>query len=214
MGQPNESVNAKAWHIARRWFEFEGEIRSALLRVWLVVALFSVQLIHHFFFSDHSLASLQFHRQASIVVAVWLLVSLIVMVSFLRKFFPGYLKFITCGADLILLTVCASLGSGPTSPLVGVFFLLIITAALRCSLELIWFVTLGSLLGYVALVGANDPTWFDANHTTPPVNQLITLTSLAAAGIAAGQLVRMIRQSALEYAQCDRRFTEQATSHE
>lgn len=214
MDKSEEAHNVSAWFVTRRWFEYEGEIRTALFRVWMVAALFGLQLLQFYFFSGRTAADWLFHRQASIIVTVWLFVSLIVMVSFLRRYFPSYLKFITSGADLLLLMICAGLGSGPASPLVGLFFLLIVTAALRCSLPLVWFTTLGSLLAYLALVGYKDATWFDADHTTPPITQLVMMTSLLATGFATGQLVRMIRQLARDYASRQLRLTEQTASHE
>ena len=70
MDRSEENSDANVWFITRRWFEYEGEIRTALFRVWLVAALFSLQLVHHFLFSNRSPAELLFHRQASILVTV------------------------------------------------------------------------------------------------------------------------------------------------
>jgi ABC-type iron transport system FetAB permease component len=53
---------------------------------------------------------------------------------------------------------------------------------------------MGAMLAYLVLVGMSDPVWFDANHVTPPIEQIVVHLSLAAAGLIVGQLVRMVRQ--------------------
>jgi hypothetical protein len=99
-----------------------------------------------------------------------------------------------------LLTALASLGSGPASPLVLGYGLIIAMAALRFSLGLVWFSTASSLLGYLSLVGLVDKTWFDSQHVVPPLTQLVTLLSLALTGVVIGQVVRRVRLLAADYA--------------
>ena len=50
------------------------------------------------------------------------------------------------------------------------------------------------MVAYLILVAMRDPVWFDANHVTPPIEQLVAQVSLAAAGLVVGQLVRMTQQ--------------------
>ena len=63
-----------------------------------------------------------------------------------------------------------------------------------------WFASLGAMLGYWALVGLADPTWFDQQHVVAPIEQLMTLASLALTGIVVGQVVRRGRVLAEDYA--------------
>src|SRR6185295_18246765 len=94
------------------------------------------------------------------------------------------------------------LAAGPNSPLVLAYFVIIALAALRFSLGLVWFSTLGAMAGYWLLVGLEDAKtsrWFDAQHAVPPVTQLITLLSLGLTGIVIGQVVRRVRAIADEY---------------
>ena len=102
--------------------------------------------------------------------------------------------------DAVLLTSLAAIGQGPESVLVSGFYLLIAAAALRFSLPLVWCATLVSMGCYLALVGVKDPTWFDARHVTPVVDQLATLLSLGLTGIVVGQVLRRVRTMAEEYA--------------
>ena len=43
----SSEATAKSWHIASRWQEFEGEMRSAVLRALLVVVFYAIQLVHY-----------------------------------------------------------------------------------------------------------------------------------------------------------------------
>ena len=89
---------------------------------------------------------------------------------------------------------------GPASPLVLIFFLILALASLRVSVGLVWFATLGSMAGYLALVALADKKWFDQDHATPVVTQIITILSLTLTGIVLGQIVRRAKSLAEEYA--------------
>ncbi len=182
------------WRVVSRWLEYEGELRSALLRIVLVAAFYAAQLLHFVVFAERTEAEQVFHRQATFVAAGWLFVSLAVLVALTRHWLPSWLKFVTVGIDLVLLTLLAALGSGAASPLVFVYWVVIALAGLRCNLALIWFGTIGAMAAYLILVGMRDPVWFDANHATAPIEQLVVHMSLAAAGLVIGQLVRMTCQ--------------------
>ena len=192
--------NQQAWFITSRWSELEGELRAAVLRIVFVVAFYGVQLVHHFFFSDQSDAEDLFHRQVTYIAAAWLFVSLMVMIAVKQRWFPPALKFVTSGCDIALLTAAAHIGSGPASPLVHVYAVIVVMAGLRVSLPLVWCTTLACLGAYIALVGAADSVWFDQDHVTPPVQTLVTLVSLAAVGLVVGQIIRMGRNAAEQYA--------------
>ncbi|MGN6543700.1 MAG: hypothetical protein ACTHK7_01530 [Aureliella sp.] len=192
-----------------RWLEYEGEVRAALVRVALVAAFYAVQLLHFLVFSERSPAEEIFHRQATYLAAAWFFVSLGVLVVLSRQWLPRGLKYITSGLDVALLTAVAGLGSGPASPMVFGFGLLIALAGLRGSVPLVWFVTLAAMLGYMALVGQRDEHWFDAVHTTPVVQQIVVELTLAVTGIVVGQLVRMPRRVSEEMLQRQRSLEEQ-----
>ncbi len=181
------------WQIVQRLLEYEGELRAGAIRTCVVLVLYSVQLLHFFVFSERTAAEQTFHRQVSYLTAIWLVVSLIALVSIARFSLPGWLKYLTTCLDLVLLTVASHLGNGPTSPVVLGYWIVLAIASLRGSLPLVWFSTVSSMACYLLLVGSRDSAWFDADHSTPPVNQLVTLVALAATGITLGQLLRMHR---------------------
>lgn len=198
--EPHAEAANTAWYVSCRWQSFDGEIRTALMRVGLLLLFYGIQLVHYLAFAERTEAEILFHRQVTFLVAGWLAVSLMVLVALRQSYFPETLKFLTCGLDVALLAVAAGLGSGPNSPLIPCFLLVIGTTSLRLSMRLVTFATAVSILCYLCLVGAFDPSWFDADHHTPPVRQLVVITCMLAAGVIAGQIILMQRSLASDYA--------------
>jgi hypothetical protein len=190
LGEHAAIATNRAWHIASRWQEFEGEMRSALLRALLVVGFYSVQLVHFSTLTQAADSERVFHRQVTIAAASWLLLSLAIFVGLRGGFMPPTLKYIATTVDLGLVTLLAWLGHGPSSPLVTAYFLVLALAAIRFRIGLIWYSTIASQVCYMILVAANDSSWFSADHATPILTQAVTLCSLAATGIVLGQIVR------------------------
>ena len=94
-----------------------------------------------------------FHRTVTALAVGWTVVSLIVLYCMSHRFFPASLKYISTGLDVIFLTFVLAAASGPSSPLIVGFFLLIALSALRFNLPLVWFATLGCMAGYLFLLG-------------------------------------------------------------
>jgi hypothetical protein len=198
--KPTETTQQhRAWHIANRWQEYEGEMRAAVLRVVLVSLFYSIQLMHFLSVSEPTPSDRILHRSVTLSVAVWLLLSLGVLVSLRGNFMPRALKYVVTGIDLALLTLIAWLGHGASSPLVTALFLVLALSAIRFRIGLIWFATIGSMACYMWLVGQSDNSWFDENHSTPIIAQSITLCSLASTGIVLGQIVRAARSMSQAY---------------
>ena len=193
---PMRSAKSKSWHIASRWQEFEGEMRSAILRAILVVVFYSIQLVHHLTLEAVGDTDRVFHRQVTLAAIAWLFLSMSILIALRGGFMPPLLKYVATGIDMSLVTMLAWLSHGPSSPLVLALFLVLAIASLRFRLGLIWFATLAAMVGYMLLVGSVDLSWFDATHTTPLLTQAITLCSLASTGIVLGQLVRAPRRMA------------------
>jgi hypothetical protein len=105
----------------------------------------------------------------------------------------------------VLLTSVLTLADGPRSPLVVVYFLLIVLAALRFNLRLIWFASGGAIAGYLFLLGfarwGSISGWDKPDMTVPRYHQVIFVLALAMTGIVLGQLIRRVRNVADEFAQ-------------
>lgn len=191
----------REWYIVGRWQEFEGESRANLIRIVAVGAFYLVQLYSFHFLYGADSAQLPFHQKATGIAVAWTMVALGVMLCLRRRLFPAALKYCSTACDLLLLTTVAAIASRAFSPLVLGYFLIIALSALRVSVRLVWFSTLGSMVGYYALVGMTDPTWFNTDHVVKVHVQLITLLSLGLTGIAIGQVVRRVKAMAADYAE-------------
>jgi len=194
----------RQWFIVGRWQEFEGESRANLLRIVAIGAFYIVQLVQFYVLSPRDELQREFHQQATALAVAWTMVGLAVMLCLRRRMLPGILKYGSTACDLLLLTALATLGAGPHSPLVLAYFVIVALAALRFNLGLVWFATLGAMLGYWLLVGIADgksSRWFDSRHAVAPAEQLVVLVSLGLTGIVIGQVVRRAKRLASEYAQ-------------
>jgi len=200
MQEVNDPLRNRQWFIVGRWQEYEGEGRANLLRVVGVGVFYAIQLLHYYVFSNGAESQRGFHQAATALAVVWTLLALGVLLCLRREFFPAALKYVSTSCDLVLLTALGLVGSRGNSPLVFVYFVILAMAALRFSLPLIWFSTLGAMIGYEVLVAGADPVWFDANHLVPPVENLMMLASLGLTGILLGQIVRRVRGMAEDYA--------------
>ena len=141
------------------------------------------------------------HRSATAVAVAWTLLSVGVLLCLRRRIFPPTLKYVSTALDIILLTCLALAVAGPTggtaSPPVFIYFLIIVLAALRFNLRLVWMATLGSMAGYMTFVGAADlqasGKWFDEHHAVPVIEQLMMLLALGLTGVVVGQIIRRVR---------------------
>jgi hypothetical protein len=71
-------------------------------------------------------------------------------------------------------------------------------AALRFSLPLVRFATVGSMLGYLMLLGYAK--WFAAGDLrVPRYHEVMFLLALGLTGITIGQVIRAVRSMAVEY---------------
>jgi len=193
-------ASERQWYIVGGWQEYEGEGRANLLRIVAIGAFYTVQLVQFYVIGRADPALLKFHQSATALAVAWSMVALLVLLCLRRQIFPAALKYGSTACDIVLLTALAWLAGGATSSITRVFFLLIALSALRFNLGLVWFSTLGCMLGYEALVGMSDKTWFDAQHAIPPVENLIVLLSLGLTGIVLGQVIRRVRSLADDYA--------------
>lgn len=199
----------RQWFIVERWQEYEGEGRTNLLRIAAIGVFYLVELANYHWLAPgrDNVDFTAYHQKVTALAVAWTMVSLAVLLCLRLRVFPAFLKYVSTGCDLLLLTALASVEhgksnpapDGPESPLVLAYFLILALAALRLSLGLVWFSTLGAMVGYLALVGLRDQKWFDENHAVPPITTLITVLNLALTGIVLGQVIRRVRALANEF---------------
>ena len=194
----------RSWYIVGRWLEFEGESRANVLRLIAIAAFYVVELINYHGLSlgvieMPKVVDSRFHLTVTSLVVAWTLVGLIVLYCQSHHFFPWAMKFVSTGFDVVFLTFVLAAASGPKSPLLVGYFLLIALSALRFNLPLVWFTTLSSMAGYVVLTGFAK--WYATQFHVPRYHQLITLLAMALLGIIVGQVIRRVRGIAVDYAQ-------------
>jgi len=195
----------RSWYIVGRWREYEGEGRSNFLRIVGIAAFYSVELANYrgFRLGVFEIPRLEtvdrpFHLAVTALAVTWTMTALAVQICLRRQVFPASLKYLSTGADIVLLTCVLCVSNGPRSPLVVGYFLIVALAALRFSLPLVRFATVGSMLGYLAVLG--HAKWFAAGDLrVPRYHEVIFLLALGLTGITIGQVVRAVRSMAVEY---------------
>jgi hypothetical protein len=219
MNTDNESGAAtreRQWFIVSRWQEYEGEARANLLRIICVGAFYIIELINH----GVQIGALQlpqvvddrFHQSMTGIAVAWTMVALVTLVCLRQHIFPAALKFATTGCDIVLLTTVLMIADGPRSPLIVGYFLIIALAAMRLSLRLVWLATLGSMAGYIFLLGyvkCYVAAEREAAMSVPRYWQMIMLVGLALEGVILGQMIRRVRAMADDFA---RRLEQQRAS--
>ena len=200
---------AKDWFIVGRWEEFEGEGRANLLRLIGVAAFYGIELVNYYgvdlsWVQMPRAVDRPFHLAVTFLTLAWAMLCLSVLLCRKQKIFPSWLKYLSTGGDLLLLTSILTLASGPKSPLVVGYFLVIATAALRFSLPLIWFATGGAIVGYLFLLGfarwGSVPGWDKPDMIVPRYYQVIFVLALVLTGVVLGQVIRRVRGLAEHYA--------------
>jgi hypothetical protein len=200
------------WFIVGRWQEYGGEARANVIRLAGIGGFYLIELLnYHGFrlgaFEIESGVTEEFHRTVTALAAAWTLIAIGVFIALQRGFFPPALKYVVTGCDIVVLTGILMVADGPRSPLVAAYFLVIAAAALRLQLRLVWFATLGSMAGYLMLLGY--ARWFAGREeslfgprdlSVPRYQQLIILLALGLLGIVLGQMIRRVRALAEDYA--------------
>jgi hypothetical protein len=148
----------RQWFIAGRLQEFEGEGRANLLRIVGIGVFYLVELVNYHGLNLRILHMPQsvdapFHLAVTALAVAWIMTALGVYLCLQQRFFPSYLKFLSTGCDILLLTGMLTIADGPRSPLLVGYFLILAVAALRFNLPLIWFATNGPAAGYLFLLG-------------------------------------------------------------
>jgi hypothetical protein len=193
----------RSWYITCRWQEFQAEGRANLLRIAAVGAFYLVELAHYHgidfgLVQLHQEAQLaRFHQAITALVVAWTALSMGVLLCLQRRVFPAVLKYISTGGDLLLLTCVLLAASGPASPMVAGYFVILAVAALRFSLPLVRCATAGAVAGYLIVLG--HARWYAPDTQVPRSSQMLTLVALVLAGVVLGQVVRQAHCVAEEY---------------
>jgi hypothetical protein len=195
--------DGRRWFIVTRWQEYEGEARANLLRIAGIGAFYLVEIANYHglrlgFIELPQVVDKPFHQAVTALAVAWAMVAMGVLVCLRQQFFPAVLKYISTGADVVLLTAILVVADGPKSPLVVGYFLLIVLATLRLSLPLVRFATVASAGGYLFLLAY--ARWFASDLRVARYHQIIFLLGLVLTGVVLGQVIRRVQRLAEDYA--------------
>jgi len=134
-----------------------GDRHSNIIRlVALVIFTLNEMVNYHVL----GVVNQQFHTGSLILVALWVLAAAAFDMVLRKHWIPRAAPYVMVSVDVFLLTWLLFLGNGPRSPLVGVYFLIVVLSALRLNQHLVFFTSLVSAFGYVS-------TWDFARHQRP-----------------------------------------------
>lgn len=212
-----ESVTPRSeqnWYIAQRWQAYEAEGRANLLRIIAIGAFYLLHLWSYFSaqgrlprlgflqLADAGEIGQQFHVLVTLLAAAWAMLALGILLALQQRIFPRWLPYFSTGCDVLLLTSIICLASGPRSPLIAGYFLILIMATLRLSLPLVRFTTVTCALAYLCVLSCAK--WPESLGLTelvgsttdelrvPRYHQAITLLAIVMAGVMLGQIVRRV----------------------
>jgi hypothetical protein len=210
------------WFIAQRWQAYEAESRANLLRIIAIGTFYLVHLWSYFSaqgrlpklgfwqLAEAGQINREFHILVTLLAVAWAMLALGILLALQQRIFPRWLPYFSTACDILMLTGIICIGSAARSPLVAGYFLILVLAALRLSLPLMWFSTLGCVLAYVWVLGvAKWPDRFGltkllgetpAELRVPRYHQMITLLAIVLAGVMLGQIVRRVRRLAEQFA--------------
>lgn len=198
------------WETVRLERQFDAELRTNVVRIAAVGLLYTLHLIHHFsaggrhawlgFLRLDDAAALPepVHDALTAIALAWAMLAVMIHLALQSRIFPRGLMYASTFADVVLLTAVLVFTSGASSPLVAVYFLIIMMAGLRLQLSLIWFTTLSTILGYLCVVGCQSvgvgSQILAQSPAVPRYHQAMFVAALGLAGVVAGQSIRNVRR--------------------
>lgn len=207
----------RPWFITKRWQQYEGEARANLLRIAGIGTFYLIHLWNYFSsqgklpnwgflqLAEQGEVDRRFHLMVSLLALAWVMLAAAVHLALRSRVFPAWLPAVSTLADVLFLTSVLIISSGPHSPLVSCYFLVIAISALRFDLTLVRLATIGAMIGYVCVLGvAKWPATFGRDATVditvPRYQQLVTLAAIGLTGVVIGQVIRRVRRLAEDYA--------------
>ncbi len=118
-------------------------MQANLLRTISIAAFYGIELLGYYglnlgWLQIEQSFSREFHLAISILAAAWVIVAFGTFYCLRMNIIPAALKYVTTGCDIVLLTTMLVAASGPRSPLVVGYFVVIAVSALRLQLRLVW----------------------------------------------------------------------------
>ncbi|MEA2708044.1 MAG: hypothetical protein QOF78_645 [Phycisphaerales bacterium] len=178
-----------------------GEARVNLIRLAAVFAFYLRHLVALSTSEGAARESGQYHIGATIVAGAWFAVVVAIHICLSRRYLPAWLKYASTAFDLLMVTLLGMMRADPRAPIILLYFPVIVSAAVRLSLPLVWFATMGSIVGYLSVLAyyAWHVIGFDRYYATPELriprgDEALFALALLVTGAFAGQVVRQARR--------------------
>lgn len=188
---------AGAW----RGESWAGEVRVNLVRLAALLVFYAHHLVNVAHSPDDLRTGGAYHLSATALVMIWATGVVVLYRRLAQHWNPPALKYVVTLWDIVLITTLVMLAGTPESPLVILYFLVIAAAPLRLSRALVYLATLGSIAGYLFLLGhyvyvviGAERYYASPELRIPRAHEGIFVLGLGAAGILAGQVVRQVRR--------------------
>src|SRR5262249_29793345 len=183
------------WADAQRIESWAGEVRVNLVRLVALLAFYGHHLVNVYVSRDDPSVAGRYHTAVTALVLAWAAGVLVLHYCLSRRWLPTWLKYAATAWDLLLITALLVLGRDPKSTLSVLYFLVIVAAALRLSLPLVYAATLGAGAAYLFFLGYAR-FWLElpAEQRLPRPQQIVFLLGLVVTGLLAGQVVRQARR--------------------
>jgi hypothetical protein len=189
------SATPDTWSQLSRGLEYDGEERANQIRLIAVGLFYAVHIVRYVTLPFDAMTEDRiaewnlFHVQVTLLAVFWTMLAIGLKVALQYRKFPWWLKYLSTGVDLTLMSSVLLIADGPRSPATVGYFVIVAVAALRFRLRMIWCATAGAMLLYLAL--NLHALYFSSREIDiPPQQAAMFLVALALEGIAIGQLVR------------------------
>lgn len=210
----SDSANApSAWHVTRRLASLRGEDRANALRVLGVAVFYAIEVLNYRGLAIGPLVvpSVEgvdsgFHAASTALAVAWMTVAAAVLVAIKNQIFPPILKYLSTGADLVLITAVLTLADGPRSPMVLVLFLVIVLSGMRLERRLVAFTTTGAVLSYLFAIG--EVAMRRPDLRVPAHWQITAVASLVLCGVVVTAILIEVKRAVRAYAELERRERE------
>lgn len=183
------------WTDMQRLEGWVGESRVNLIRLAAILLFYSHHLINVIFFPATLDLPANYHALVTLLVFSWALVVVLLHLCLSRRWNPPFLKYVVTLWDIVFITLILLLGQDTRSMLPVLFFLVIVAAALRLSLRLVYVASLASIAAFLFYLG-HFRYWqqLPEEQMLERPQQIIVILTLAATGFLAGQVVRQAQR--------------------
>jgi hypothetical protein len=192
--------NPDRWSDVQRIEGWAGEVRVNLIRLAALLVFYGHHLINVYLLHDPAALQPYYHANVTALVLAWAAAVLGLHFCLSRRWVPAALKYVATAWDLVLVTALLVLSGDPKTVFADFYFLVIAASALRLSLLLVQFATVGSMAAYAFFLGyVRFYLQLTDEQRLDRPSQVIVELALGAAGLLAGQVVRQIRRVAVGY---------------